>query len=80
MLLRSFSTDSRYIKRGYAKKTLRLLPQYMLEKHPAVNEVVLAVNVRNTVAQKLYLTCGFKDEGVRVEGPKGELLVLSYYL
>ena len=32
----------------------------------------------NTAAQNLYKKCGFKDYGVRRQGPKGELIVMSF--
>ena len=80
ILLRGFSTDDRHQGKGYAKKTLQLLPQLVKSEFPEINEIVLSVNVENIVAQSLYKKCGFVDEGVRVMGEKGELIVLSFYL
>jgi RimJ/RimL family protein N-acetyltransferase len=80
ILLRAFSTDFRYQGMGYAKKALMLLPPFVKVNFKEINEIVLAVNVQNVVAQKLYQKCGFIDNGVRKMGKKGELIIMSYYL
>lgn len=80
ILLRGFSTDERHQGKGFAKKALQLLPQFVKKQFPQIDEIVLAVNVENRVAQSLYKKCGFVDEGVRVMGKKGELIVMSFYL
>jgi RimJ/RimL family protein N-acetyltransferase len=80
ILIRAFSTDSRYQGKGYAKKALRLLPTFLNEHLSDTSEMVLAVNVKNKAAQELYKKCGFIDEGVRRMGDKGELIIMSYYL
>ncbi|ETI66427.1 GNAT family N-acetyltransferase [Neobacillus vireti] len=80
ILLRAFSTDFRHQGRGYAKKSLMLLPEFVKENFSETNEIVLAVNLKNEAAQGLYKKCGFVDEGVRKMGKKGELIIMSYYL
>ncbi|QVY62128.1 GNAT family N-acetyltransferase [Cytobacillus gottheilii] len=80
ILLRAFSTGFLYQGRGYAKKSLMLLPEFVKENFNGINEIVLAVNVNNVVAQKLYQKCGYVDEGVRKIGKKGELIIMSYHL
>lgn len=80
ILLRAFSTDFRYQGRGYAKKALMLLPEFVKENFSETNEIVLAVNIKNQAALGLYKKCGFVDEGVRKMGKKGELIIMSYYL
>ncbi|MDR6120972.1 RimJ/RimL family protein N-acetyltransferase [Bacillus sp. SLBN-46] len=80
ILIRAFSTDSRHLGKGYATKVLKLLPGFVKEHFSEINELVLAVNLKNEAAQGLYKKCGFIDEGVRRMGPKGELIVMSYYL
>lgn len=77
LLLRSFSTDSRQTKKGFAKKTLLLLPDFVKQNFPHVNEIVLAVNEKNTIAEKLYLQTGFIDSHLRIMGPKGKQKVLK---
>ncbi|MDZ5473088.1 GNAT family protein [Bacillus sp. 31A1R] len=80
ILLRGFSTDFRHLGNGYAKKSLTLLPDFVRGNFKDINEIVLAVNTGNEIAQELYKKCGFIDEGERRMGSKGELLVLSYHL
>ncbi|WP_144550723.1 GNAT family N-acetyltransferase [Bacillus sp. X1(2014)] len=80
ILLRAFSTDFRHQGKGYAKQALMQLPAFVKENFREINEIVLAVNVGNDAAQALYKKCRFIDEGERRMGPKGELIVMSYYL
>lgn len=80
LLLRAFSTDYYQQGKGYAKKSLMLLPDYIRTKYPTINEVILAVNVKNTVAQSIYKACGYVDKGIRKMGRKGELIIMHYYL
>ena len=80
MLLRSFSTDERFLRRGYAKKVFVHLPRVVGELFPLCDEIVLAVNVQNEAAKKLYMVAGFQDFGVRLQGRNGELIVLSLKL
>lgn len=80
ILIRAFSTDNRYQGKGYAKKALMLLPDFVRRNYTDVNEIVLAVNVKNLAAQGLYKKCGYRDNGGRVMGIKGELIVMSYDL
>jgi RimJ/RimL family protein N-acetyltransferase len=80
ILLRAFSTDARFLGRGHAKQSLLLLPSFVKKHFAGINEIVLGVNLRNETAQGLYKKCGFVDEGVRLMGPKGELIVMSCYI
>ncbi|MFP7300389.1 GNAT family N-acetyltransferase [Neobacillus niacini] len=80
ILLRAFSTDSRNQGRGYAKQALMLLTAFVKQNFSGINEIVLAVNLKNVAAQGLYKKCGFVDEGVRKMGSKGELIMMSYHL
>ncbi|MEH7072881.1 GNAT family N-acetyltransferase [Neobacillus drentensis] len=80
ILLRAFSTDHRYQGKGYAKNVLLQLPSFVKEHFKETNEIVLGVNLQNTVAQGLYKKCGFIDEGERRMGIKGELIIMSYHL
>ncbi|WP_316572409.1 GNAT family N-acetyltransferase [Neobacillus sp. YIM B06451] len=80
ILLRAFSTDARYQGKGYAKKALILLPEFVKENFSETNEIVLAVNLKNEAAQGLYKKCGYVDEGVRKMGKKGELIIMSFHL
>ena len=80
ILLRAFSTDFRHQRKGFAKKALMMLPSFVKENFREINEIVLAVNLGNEAAQGLYRKCGFIDEGERRMGPKGELIIMRYYL
>lgn len=80
ILLRTFSTDTRYLGKGYAKEALKLLPDFIKQHFANITEIVLAVNHQNEVAQILYKKCGYVDEGERRIGSKGELIIMSYYL
>lgn len=80
MLLRAFSTDYRHQGNSYAKKALLCLPDFVRKQFPHINEIVLAVNVKNVAAQSLYEKCGFVDKGDRKMGKKGELMILSLEL
>lgn len=80
VLLRAFSTDNHHQGKGYAKKSLMLLPEFVSAKFPDIDNIVLAVNVKNTAAQSLYKKCGYLDEGLRKMGRKGKLVIMNYYL
>ncbi|USK99808.1 GNAT family N-acetyltransferase [Bacillus tropicus] len=80
MLLRAFSTDYYYQEKGYAKQSLLFLPDFIRKKYPHINEIVLAVNIKNISAQSLYKKCGFIDEGIRKIEKKGQLIIMSFYL
>ncbi|KOS64468.1 GNAT family N-acetyltransferase [Lysinibacillus agricola] len=80
ILIRAFSTDFYEQGKGYAKAALQLLPDFVVEHFPHINELVLGVNLPNTAAQSLYKKCGFVDEGRRAKGINDELKVISYYI
>lgn len=80
ILLRAFSTDFHHQGKGYAKQALMLLPEFVKRNFNGMNEIVLAVNLKNEAAQSLYKKCGYIDEGNRRMGKKGELIIMSHYL
>ncbi|MDG5471337.1 GNAT family N-acetyltransferase [Jeotgalibacillus sp. ET6] len=80
ILLTSFSIDAKHQGKGLAKTGLKLLPSFMKEAAPEVNEVVLGVNKRNQAAINLYLQTGFIDGGEIFEGPKGPQHILHLNL
>ncbi|WP_102028369.1 GNAT family N-acetyltransferase [Salirhabdus sp. Marseille-P4669] len=75
LLLRAFSIDSIYQGKGMAKQSIKLLPAFVKEHFPHINEIVLGVNHANSVAQHVYLKGGFMDKGKRIIGKKGEQFV-----
>jgi len=80
ILLRSLSTDQRFQRQGYAKAAMQFIPDFVRANYPNMNEIVLAVNIRNQAAQSLYKACGYVDKGVRQMGKNGELVIMHYYL
>lgn len=72
LLLKSFSIDSRYQKRGYALRTLQILPELAKRLYSQKDEIILTVHYTNTPAQNLYRKAGFVDKGLRYEGEYGE--------
>ncbi|MED1411039.1 MULTISPECIES: GNAT family N-acetyltransferase [Bacillus] len=76
ILLTSFSIDHNKQRKGYAKKSLALLQDFVKYYYPIKNEVILAVNKKNIPAQKLYEKVGFQDKGYRRMGPIGQQLIL----
>lgn len=80
ILIRAFSTDFHHQGKGYAKQALMLLPEFVRRNFDGINEIVLAVNLKNKAAQGLYKKCGYIDEGERKMGKKGELIIMSHYL
>lgn len=80
LLLHSFLIDFKQQGKGFAKKALKLLPDFVKKHFPMMNEIVLAVNEKNTVAKHLYLATNFQDRGRRRMGPIGQQLILQYFL
>ncbi|MFJ7405805.1 MULTISPECIES: GNAT family N-acetyltransferase [unclassified Lysinibacillus] len=80
LLIRAFSTDVNEQGKGYATEALQLLPSFVQQYFPTINELVLGVNFPNIAAQALYKKCGFVDEGINAVGINDELKVMSYYL
>ncbi|MFA1822113.1 GNAT family N-acetyltransferase [Virgibacillus oceani] len=80
LLLRTYSVDSRYQGMGIAKQSMKLLPAFVKQHFPEINEIVLAVNQRNAAAQHVYMESGFLDTGRRLMGRKGEQLIFQMKL
>lgn len=77
MLLRSFSTDDRYLRKGYASEALALLPAYVRGSFPDVIEIVLGVNRKNVPAQRLYEKAGFERRADTFVGRRGEQFIYT---
>lgn len=80
LLLRCFSTDTRFLHQGYATAALQELPAFIAEYYPHITSIVLGVNIDNTTAQALYTKCQFKDSGQRVQWRKGTLMIMELVL
>ncbi|MEN2766289.1 GNAT family N-acetyltransferase [Ornithinibacillus xuwenensis] len=77
MLLTSLSINHNQQGKGYAKKAMSYLDKFVATEFPTCNEIVLAVNHKNTPAQDLYVKVGFQDTGRRKIGAIGEQFILS---
>jgi RimJ/RimL family protein N-acetyltransferase len=80
LLLRAYSINSTFQGRGIAKESLRLLPSFVKEHFPEINEIILAVNYKNFAAQHVYKKSGFIDKGIRAMGNQGELFIMHLNL
>lgn len=75
ILLRAYSVNAKSQGKGIAKKSIFILDSFVKSNFPNCNEIILAVNHQNTVAQHLYKVSGFVDKGIRVMGRMGEQYV-----
>ncbi|MFT8531864.1 GNAT family N-acetyltransferase [Bifidobacterium aquikefiri] len=80
LLLRSFSTDDRFVRKGYALEALRLLPAYISARFPETDQVVLGVNERNSAAQQLYEKAQFIRQNRVYQGRLGRQLIYCRYI
>ncbi|WP_192797391.1 GNAT family N-acetyltransferase [Psychrobacillus glaciei] len=80
ILLRGYSIHPAYQGQGIAKASLDLLVTYTMEHFPQVSQIVLGVNEANKVAQSVYLTSGFMDEGRRFTGRSGTQIAMCLQL
>ena len=65
---------------GIAVKTIQASSNFYPSAFSAFDEVVLGVNERNEAARHVYLKAGFKDEGRRYMGSKGQQYALHLYV
>jgi len=77
MLLTALSIDHQQQGRGYAKKAMSALADFVKQEFKECNELVLVVNHKNIAAQNLYVKVGFMDHGERRMGPIGEQIVMN---
>lgn len=75
ILLRAYSINAEFQGKGIASQSIRLLNSFVKEHFPEVNEVILAVNHGNIVAQTVYKKGGFVDKGIRAMGREGEMFI-----
>ncbi|MFD2629732.1 GNAT family N-acetyltransferase [Oceanobacillus kapialis] len=77
ILLRAYSIQMAYQGKGIARTSLKLLPTFITESFYTVEEIILAVNHENNIAQQLYKKAGFEDTGRRVFGRSGEQYIYT---
>ncbi|MBT2680200.1 GNAT family N-acetyltransferase [Bacillus sp. ISL-35] len=80
MLLRAYSINLPYQGKGIASESIKLLKQFAKEHFPLVNEIILAVNHSNIMAQNVYKKGGFIDQGKRAMGREGEMFIYHLQL
>ncbi|MDO3413333.1 GNAT family protein [Saccharibacillus sp. CPCC 101409] len=78
MLVRSLSVNLAEQGKGYAKRAMGLLPKFVSDYFPDMNEIVLVVNERNEAGMRVYEQAGFEDRGHRKQGPVGSQVLLHY--
>lgn len=80
MLLRAYSINLPYQGKGIGSESIRLLKQFTNHHFPLVNEIILAVNHSNVIAQNVYKKGGFVDQGKRAMGREGEMFIYHLHL
>ncbi|MBS8263678.1 GNAT family N-acetyltransferase [Mesobacillus boroniphilus] len=75
ILLRAYSINAEYQGKGIASQSIRLLSSFVKEHFAVVNEIILAVNHANIIAQTVYKKGGFVDKGIRAMGREGEMYI-----
>jgi len=80
ILLRAYSVNATLQGKGIANKSMSLLPSFVRQHFPSKNEIILAVNHANKIAQNVYFKCGFIDKGTRAMGREGEMFILHLNL
>ena len=76
VLLRSLSINPDFQGKGIGKASMLQIDAFVRENFPDCNEVVLAVNEKNTLAFELYLKTGYLYEGKIIEGRVGPQFVI----
>ncbi|WP_430489126.1 GNAT family N-acetyltransferase [Rossellomorea marisflavi] len=77
MLLTALSIDHRQQGKGYAKKAMQIMKEWVSLEFVSCNEIVLAVNYKNIPAQTLYRQTGYHDTGRRKIGEIGEQFIFA---
>lgn len=80
IVLRSFSIDSRFQRKGLALQAFRVLPDILKVNFPEKDELILTFHYTNLTAKNLYQNAGFMDKGLRYEGEHGEEWIFHYEL
>lgn len=75
ILLRAYSINAEFQGKGIASQSINLLSPFVKKHFPDVNEIILAVNHANIVAQTVYKKGGFVDKGIRAMGREGEMFI-----
>ncbi|MCY0967563.1 GNAT family N-acetyltransferase [Chryseobacterium wangxinyae] len=76
VLLRSLSVNPELQGRGIGKSSMTIVDNFIQEHFSDCNEIVLAVNEKNTAAFQLYTDSGYKFDGKTREGRSGPQFLL----
>lgn len=71
VLIRSLSVNPVYQGRGIGKSAMTEVDHFIKEHFRDCNEIVLAVNEKNTSAYQLYLKTGYRYDGKIRDGRSG---------
>jgi ribosomal protein S18 acetylase RimI-like enzyme len=80
IFLRSFSIDRDCQSQGFGGAAMGILPQFVRENLPEIEEIILTVHEKNIPAMKLYEKSGFLSNGKTIEGRKGIEHVMILHL
>ena len=77
-LIRGFSIDDKFKNQGYGSNALNGIFEFIdFSLKLEINHIILAVNEKNTLAQKAYKNSGFSVVKRNLEGKKGKLLIME---
>ena len=71
LLLRSLSINQAFQGNSYGKIAMNLVDDFVKTYYPTIDELVLAVNFKNTSAYQLYIKVGYTDDGSQREWNNG---------
>lgn len=76
LLLTALSINQTAQGKGYAKKGMSFLTEFVKSEFPKCDEIILVVDKENIPAQNLYLKVGFEDTNERKIGRIGEEITM----
>ena len=71
LLLLSLSINQAFQGNSYGKIAMNLVDDFVKTYYPTIDELVLAVNFKNTSAYQLYIKVGYTDDGSQREWNNG---------
>lgn len=75
--IRCLSVNPDYQGKGIGKQAMQSIPQFLRQNASEINEIVLSVNAKNTLAYHVYQQSGYIDTGKIIDGPMGKQRVFS---
>ncbi|QKX03426.1 GNAT family N-acetyltransferase [Aquimarina sp. TRL1] len=80
LLLRALSVNPSFQGKGFTKKAMLELPEFINSYFENIKNVFLVVNKRNIDAYHFYLKCGFSDTQKTATGPIGDQYIMQLNL